>query len=146
MFVVINRVFKKEFDKLHPGLNWMITFIFVNVTWIFFRADSLDQAVSIISKLLYFVPTSVSWFISDSFFTTDIEFFISCLPFARFLVTTSLILIILSLLVIIILGFKNTNDRLVLPLGIINSIFCAMILFWSIMSLSGVSTFLYFNF
>lgn len=35
VFCVITRHFRTFFEKLHPALNWIITFGFVNIMWVF---------------------------------------------------------------------------------------------------------------
>lgn len=37
LFSVITRRCKKFFEKMHPALSWLITFTFVNLTWVLFR-------------------------------------------------------------------------------------------------------------
>ena len=146
IFMIITRIFQKQIDKLHPALNWLMTFGFVNVTWIIFRADSLEQAITMMFKLIYFTPSTVSDFISNKFRTVDVSFLINHLPIAQTTANTSLILIVFVLLTILTLGCKNTNERLSKPVGVFNAVSCAVILFWSIMSFSEISAFLYFNF
>ena len=34
--MVLNRIFKKQIDQLHPALSWLATFAFINVTWVIF--------------------------------------------------------------------------------------------------------------
>lgn len=38
----INRFFKNEYEKWNLVIQWIITFIFLNFTWLLFRADSLS--------------------------------------------------------------------------------------------------------
>lgn len=48
------RFYKNNLSSLlpvHPLMAWFITFNFVNVAWVFFRADSVSQALTITSKL-----------------------------------------------------------------------------------------------
>lgn len=146
LFMVFTKIFQKYIDRLHPALNWLMTFGFVNVTWILFRADSLGQAKTILFKMLKFTPSTVSSFISDGFKSTDILFLINQLPIGQTIADTFVILLVFGFLMILILGTKNTNERLGKPIGVINAIGCALVLFWSIMLFSGISTFLYFNF
>jgi hypothetical protein len=39
-------------SKVQEGLQWLSTFAFVNITWVFFRATSLKQALVIIKNIL----------------------------------------------------------------------------------------------
>ena len=40
---VLHRIFRKPFDKLFAPVRWFITFLFVNIAWLLFRADSVAQ-------------------------------------------------------------------------------------------------------
>lgn len=40
---VLHRIFRKPFDKLVAPVRWLITFVFVNIAWLLFRADSVAQ-------------------------------------------------------------------------------------------------------
>ncbi|UVI30841.1 MBOAT family O-acyltransferase [Paenibacillus spongiae] len=45
---VIHRLWTKVGIKMPNWLAWFITFMFINFTWVFFRAESYDQAVRIL--------------------------------------------------------------------------------------------------
>ena len=49
---VVQRIHKKRFAALHPAFNWMLTFAFVNVAWIFFRSPSVWDALHLIKTIL----------------------------------------------------------------------------------------------
>ena len=40
---VLHRIFRKPFDKIFAPVRWFITFLFVNIAWLLFRADSVAQ-------------------------------------------------------------------------------------------------------
>ena len=44
---VLNRIFKDIWDKCNQVFRWIITFSFVNVSWLLFRADSVMQEFSL---------------------------------------------------------------------------------------------------
>ena len=55
----LTRMFRKQWGHLHTVIQWGITFLFVNLTWIFFRADSISQAVNFIRRIFGFQSFSV---------------------------------------------------------------------------------------
>lgn len=70
--LVIHRLWKQMGMSMPNPLAWLVTFLFVNVTWVFFRATSLDDAMTILSGMVNFrsitaatvadVPTSnLAW-------------------------------------------------------------------------------------
>ncbi len=59
---VLYRLFRRQWDGLHPALQWICTFVFVTVCWVFFRAASLADAVAIVRSMFMmdFRPLSSS--------------------------------------------------------------------------------------
>jgi alginate O-acetyltransferase complex protein AlgI len=52
--LVIHRLWSSSGYRLPKRWAWLITFMFVNVTWVFFRAKSLDDAQRILSGMVDF--------------------------------------------------------------------------------------------
>ena len=50
--IIINRIWKKFDIKISKYISWFITFNFVNISWIFFRANDLQDALKIIRGML----------------------------------------------------------------------------------------------
>ena len=50
--LVINRLWKTLNRPLHPVAGWLVTFVFVNFAWVFFRAKSLDDARRVLRGML----------------------------------------------------------------------------------------------
>ena len=50
--IIIMQFWKKTETKLHYIVSWLITFNFVNVTWIFFRANSWHDVKKVLSGML----------------------------------------------------------------------------------------------
>lgn len=70
--LVIHRFWKQMGMSMPNPLAWLVTFLFVNVTWVFFRATSLSDAMTILGGMINFksiteatiadVPTSsLAW-------------------------------------------------------------------------------------
>lgn len=49
--IVIHRIWKALNYKLNKILAWFITFNFINITWVFFRARSWDDAIKILKGM-----------------------------------------------------------------------------------------------
>lgn len=47
----INRLWSRKQFKLPPFLAWFITFNFVNIAWVFFRATSVNQALEVLGSM-----------------------------------------------------------------------------------------------
>lgn len=50
--LIIYNIWKKTKIKLNKFISWFITFNFINITWIFFRAKNIDTAINIIKNML----------------------------------------------------------------------------------------------
>ena len=49
--IIIHRIWKTLNYKLNKILAWFITFNFINITWVFFRARSWDDAIKILKGM-----------------------------------------------------------------------------------------------
>ncbi|PHS55792.1 MAG: membrane-bound O-acyltransferase family protein [Sulfurimonas sp.] len=52
--LVIHRIWGKLGLKLWTWLAWLITFNFINITWVFFRAKGWEDAIKVISSMFSF--------------------------------------------------------------------------------------------
>lgn len=127
--MVINRLWSAYNLKMPKILAWFLSFNFVNIAWVFFRANSFDSAFSILKTMLGFngIP-----FLTSAPFGTPIP--------RRFF-------ILLPLFMTICIALKNSNQMLenYKPSWKI-AVFTGIIFAISIMSLTKVSEFIYFNF
>lgn len=138
---VFTRVFMDAINKVPRWICWCFNFAFLNITWTIFRAESMAQAVELICRVF-----SGGFMISDDLQyqlrqMMIVDIFSQDVPF-RFVLTGFSAAAVLGTLCC-----RNTNE-------IINrqskSIWmlagCCILFVLSVMSLAGVSTFLYFNF
>jgi len=52
--IVMHRIWKQWGMSLPDPAAWIVTFMFVNITWVFFRADTVDDALRILRGLVDF--------------------------------------------------------------------------------------------
>lgn len=45
------RLIKKGYDKIPGMIRWLVTFCFVNITWVFFRAPDLSSAEALLRRI-----------------------------------------------------------------------------------------------
>ena len=145
---VLHKIFEKQWNVIPKGIRWFVTFIFLNITWIFFRASSLKQAGGLLKKIV----TSFEWKLQSGLMQqfdvlefTYIEEHVG--PLLRIVKAHPQIhlLIWMTIGLFIALVPKNLYEKEFKP-GIVNAMISIVLLVWCIMSFSGVSTFLYFNF
>lgn len=148
-FVVFSRIFKNFFEKLHPALNWLLTFSFVNVAWLFFRADSVTDALRIVYRIGQLDFGKINPNIAESFnlvefrFLFDKVFRYDILDAQPFFFGA----LFMGIAFVAVLGFQNAFEKMTAfrpTAGRLLS--AAFLLVWCVFSFSGISTFLYFNF
>jgi len=126
--IIIYQLWKKTNIVLPKVLSWLILFNFLNITWVFFRAQDIDDAIKVIKGMFMMFNVPVMVF---SFDDLDLYYLYA--------------LLLGSLLSI--LWFKNSNEmidnalesRWTYPLSVI-------LLIISFLHLAEEKTFIYFNF
>lgn len=149
IFMVIHRIFRKFFDRLHPALNWLLTFSFVNAAWVLFRADSIGDAVRLLNRIVKLEFGPIAKQIAEVFRLPELLLLFRSQPAAGILDAYPYLFLgmLFALALWILLGEKNAYERMLNFKPTAGRAFTTVLLLvWCIMSLSGVSTFLYFNF
>lgn len=142
---VLTRIYKKRIESWNEVFSWLCTFIFINITWIFFRADSIKQAISFIKQIIGLEIRPVLWDVKNAFVLPEIKFVLELMGKSNY--TYCLWAVFLFCTLCVCLQGKNTNERLEnFKPRTLNAVICALVFIWGIISLSGVSTFLYWNF
>lgn len=145
--MLINRRFKVQFDKMNIVLSWIVTFIFLNITWVFFRADNVYIAIDMIKNVFNFNFSSINASITSAFILPEFEFVFSFLGSMGTHLSNLFVPVALVFVLVLTLCFKNTSEKIKNhDVGIVSLISCSMLLIWCVCSFSGISTFLYFNF
>ena len=128
MALVIHRAWSNLGFKMWTWLAWLITFSFVNITWVFFRAKEWDDAIRILSSMFSLDNVVIALSlenISGDLFT--------------------ILWIIAGF--ILVLFFKNTVEKAKeLKINYKTLLFTLFCLLAALLSVNKVSEFLYFNF
>ncbi|MFT6070201.1 MAG: D-alanyl-lipoteichoic acid acyltransferase DltB (MBOAT superfamily) [Bacteriovoracaceae bacterium] len=148
--IVINHYFKKATKKkfkLNKYFAWFITFNFVNISFVFFRATDISQAIKVLRGM--FVPGAIALPYSLAGRLSFLKSFGISFEQVNVMGTTLFYrsLLLLPFLFFIILGSKNTKE---LSEGFkANKEFAfatAALFILSLLQLNRVQEFLYFNF
>lgn len=135
---VLYRIFRRQYDDLHPALQWILTFGFVIVAWVFFRATSMADALAIIKSMLMMDFGPIRSSITSAF----------ALPGGIRPGYNAIFMMawyVLSLFAC--LGMKNTYEKtMAFKPTIFNALMTVILILYVTLSLSNVSVFLYFNF
>ncbi len=141
--MVINRFWSRAGFALPKWLGWFITFQFVNATWVFFRAPSVADAITVLKSMVGLNGVSLPSELQSTFLKNV------SLPFYDFTLTESFLGICGLLLVALLIAVfaKNSmyfRENLKPNLGY--ALFISGLIIYSVFQLQQVSEFLYFNF
>lgn len=145
---VLNRIFRKTWDKCNAVFQWICTFIFINVTWLIFRADSIGQAVDLLKRAVVAESYTISNGLKECFKLSEIAFVVDRIPPLAGVVShisCFYVWVALAVALFICLNLKNLHEEQFKPTKT-KALATVVFLIWSIMSFSEVSAFLYFNF
>lgn len=145
---ILYRMFAKMWDKVPRILSWAVTFAFVNLTWIIFRAESLEDAGLLLHNIFSGRQGGISADLIQCFDIIEFTYLEGHIAFLGNFITKIPALhiwILLAISFVIILFGKNCYEKKFAP-TLANAMGCIIMLTWSVLSLSGLSSFLYFNF
>ncbi|QPC47545.1 MBOAT family O-acyltransferase [Mangrovibacillus cuniculi] len=157
---VIYRAWSRLGLSLPKLLAWFITFQFVNATWVFFRAESVQDALSILKSMSglngFTFPASLQGqmelFGLENYLPAEWSLaFLSDVPVnyvSSILTTGSLTALLCVAFGLLITLFLKNGMQLMdaFKPGFFNALFIACLYVFSIFHLQRVSEFLYFNF
>ncbi len=132
--LIIFRIWQKTNIKLPKIIAWFITFNFVNICWIFFRAETISNAVKILKEMF----GSKGW---DNYnpLLNPIK--------SSFLFNYGLEVFMLLICTVIVVGFKNSMEMTIqMKPKSTHAFFITIISIVGLMFLNTNSEFLYFNF
>lgn len=145
---VLTRIFRKQWDLVPRGLQRVCTFCFVNFAWILFRAESIDTAVRFMQRMW----TDGSMALSEGFLKqfdllefTYLENHIGVLNRVVQRFPAVHLVLCMGIAGVIVFLPKNCHEGAWRTTAM-SAVFVVLLMVWSILSLSSLSAFLYFNF
>jgi len=144
--LVVHRAWSKLDFKLWTWLAWFITFNFINIAWVFFRAKGWDDAIKVLGSMF-----SLDYIVLPNMLESRLPFLLNYgIEFGRFLSNISAgkdLVFWMLIAFILILFFKNsTNNIQSIKLKYKTALLTAGMLVYSFLSMYKPSEFLYFNF
>ena len=142
----LTRAFNKTYEKLNPVFRWLLTIMIMDILLIVFRAPTLGAAKQFIIQLFTAPSTSISSTLSECFILPVTSYILELFPGTiQELSSSACMWGFLFVSLFIVLNFKNSGEikpKASVARGIVTAVF----IYWSVMSLSGISEFLYFDF
>ncbi|MCR4704984.1 MAG: MBOAT family protein [Lachnospiraceae bacterium] len=147
LFEVVTRLFKNGWEKMPKAVGWLITFAFLNVSWLLFRADSIGQFYIMLRK----VATTESFAVSPLMLEgarlaeiTHIEMLLGVNGLMNGIAWIYLAILLLLSMGIVLFG-KNCREK-AMRYNIWSAAGTVVMLIWPILSLSEITTFIYAQF
>lgn len=130
---ILNKIFKKPIKKI-PIISRIATFVFVSITWVFFRAKNVSYALEMLKNMFSFSSFAVSDTIKGN---------LSFVPGPWHIIALALIGIVIYLSMF----SKNALEKSEkFTPKLLNGVMTIILFVFSVLQLSQVSEFLYFNF
>lgn len=143
---VIDKVITKWWIKIPKMIRWFCIFILVNLIWVFFRSESLEQAMKMLSALFnqnYTLPSEL-WSVASTVVFSTLSIMITMFKtnVEIFNILWTITIIIISMIISV---FLNNADKLsdIKPKQNSKAFICGLIFCLSLFHLSTVSTFIY---
>ena len=149
---ILYRLIKSRYDNLHVACQWLINFAQINLLWVFFRSNSITDAFTYIKVLITGRLGPLSTEFMQAFLLPEVKLLQKIIHVSLGIEpTTTLNVVVFWLFVTMLLVSLTVKDisRIMhdnQQKGTITIIISSIILVWSIISLSGVSSFIYVNF
>lgn len=144
--LAIHKVWQNLGFKMNKILAWFITFNFVNIAWIFFRAKDFESAIKVLSSMFSLdnivLPEKLHKFLAayDEVYFSFGKVFIDIQGKDK-------IMVYIILAFVLVLVFNNSMQKMLSFKPNYKEALLLIILFvYSVLSLNKVSEFLYFNF
>ena len=133
---------------IYHGVWVLVTFLYVNIAWVFFRAPSVKAACGLLGTILGGSGGRVNWDLAGCFNLDEFWYVIKVFHLDRWQYAHYICMVFIFLAVFIMIFFGKTAADYVKTVRprLVHSVVMAVLFVWSVLSVSGVSSFLYVNF
>lgn len=135
-------------NRIYNIFATMLTFLYVNMAWVFFRAPSLDEAVHLFKDIGQWWLPRFNTGLAKCFNIDELWYVIKILHLDRW--TYSLYILMAVLLILLLLLIFKAPTALdyskKCKINFVNTGLIIVLLCWSLLSFEGVATYIYVNF
>lgn len=134
--------------KIVAIVSQIVTFLYVSTAWVYFRAADIGQANSLLTAAFRGKLQKASWDLAECFRVDEFWYVLKVLHLDNLPVSHDILMyVILAAGIYLAMIGKNAVERATrLKYGAGTAAVTAVLMVWCVLSFSGVSTFLYFNF
>jgi alginate O-acetyltransferase complex protein AlgI len=142
----IHRMWQSLGFKMWTWLAWLITFNFVNIAWVFFRAKEWDDAIKVLGGMI-----GLNGVVISDKLLYNIKFFKPIIAnnpdlFGKLIFGSTPFSFIIAGILVVLLSKNSIEKSKEFKPNIVSSLFMIIIFISSLLLLSRKSEFLYFNF
>jgi len=143
----VTRMFQKQIDSVNKIIRWLITFFLINLTWVYFRAESISQANEVIRKIFMFDFDGSYLNLIETFKITE-AMLVDRLIKLPFFADYELYFWLMTIFAFIAIIFmKNINERILsFKPRLASMLVTVVLLIWGILSFSEITAFIYVGF
>ncbi len=144
---IVERLWGEGRERLPAALRWTMTFVFVNAAWVFFRAPDVSSAVKLLSAAVTGELAPPAYGLLEGLFVKEVSALILLWPRTQPWITALRITALFGASALVALWPRNAVEEMdrfrptVWRCG-----FLAALGAWSIVSFTGVTSFIYSNF
>ena len=143
---VVERIWGAKRDTLPKALRWMLTMLFVNFAWVFFRSPDMTSAAALLSAAVSGGEVGVSA-LASGVFESEMNAVTTLLPGLADIAARLLPMALIAAGAVVSLWPRNTIRRMEdFRPTVISAVVLAALALWAVLSFSGVTTFIYSNF
>ena len=144
---IVERLWGKGRDRLPKILRWAMTFGFVNLAWVFFRAPSLAAAGELLSAAVTGGGGLMLDALAVGVLESEVNAVQTLLPMLSARVPGLMLLALLAVGMVVVLWPKTVLRRMEeFRPRLVHAVMFGVLLVWAVLSFSGVATFIYSNF
>ncbi len=134
--------------KIVTIVSQIATFLYVSIAWVYFRAADMGQANSLLAAAFRGKVQKASWDLAECFRVDEFWYVLKVLHLDNLPVSHDILMyVILAAGIYLAMIGKNAVERVArLKYGAGTAVVTAVLMVWCVLSFSGVSVFLYFNF
>lgn len=143
---------KGETGKRFSGIRHVFcvaaTFLYVNIAWVFFRAPSVSDAVTLLQKATAFSFGRMNKNLAGSFNLEEFWYVIKVLGIDSWQYAHYILMVVILLAALLIVFFGETAVQISARIkpGLITTAVMAVLFVWCVVTFAQVSSFLYVNF
>jgi len=130
--------------KLNFIIAWILTFNFINVTWIFFRSENFTQAIDVLTAMFGIKPFTIHFYLEQKLaflHSLGVEFRMWSV------IEESKKFVLFFIVALVVIGLKNSMQLMSdFKPNIKYGIMTLFLMLLSLLNLTQFSDFLYFNF